>query len=288
MWDNNYPSTQVAIDTLSNLEPDDTLTIFNDQNWGYALGHNSYGDIAWAEKYTVTGSVSVLGGAYFLYANTIQSGNTNAMGQIYSTGADGPVNQIGNSANIPFSSIPLGGSGATYFAFGTPIAVTNSFYTVFRLPSYTSTQDTIGVITSRNGNRSAGDSTQNAAMWNDNMWYLEETENFGLVVTYCLFPIINFPSGVGSVSKNDLTLYNAYPNPVSSNVTLKYELVSNSDVTIKIMDSQGKILQTIQRTNLTNGTQYEMVDTSNLSSGTYLFSVVSGSATLVSSFTVSK
>jgi hypothetical protein len=287
---NKYAVTsQMAIDTITNLEADDTLTIYNSDTWGYALGHNNYNDMGWAEKYRISGAATVTGGAYYLFANTIQTPSANGYGKVYSVGVDlKPALQLGLTANIPYSSVPLAGSDLTYFMFGTPIAVADSFFMAFELDPYTTTQDTIGIVSSTDGNRSMGGNVQNAAMWNDGLWYDEATENWGLVVTYMLMPIIDFPTAVGSISNNALTLFAAYPSPSNSNVNISYNLPRTSDVTIKVMDMTGKAVMQFDNQGQAEGSHVQTVDVNTLAAGTYLYSISANGSMMFSKFVVTK
>lgn len=291
------PQTSMVLDTVCNLEVDDTLAYYYvgsapfDSGW--VSGHNAYQDMAWAEKFTITGTANVVGGAYLLAerSGAATSGGT-AIGKVYNTAGTGgkPGTSLGQ-ANIPFASMSLSWPPTpTFFTFTLPISVTNSFYMVFELGTYTlGGPDTISIVTSKDGNRSTTNADQNCAQFSDNLWYFELTENFGLSLNYGLCAILDIASGVNDyVSKGDLNLYAAYPSPAASTVTINYSIVNASTTAIEIFDELGKSVQKINKGNLSAGKHIETIDVSSFASGNYFYNVSTENGTLYSRFSVVK
>jgi len=90
-----------------------------------------------------------------------------------------------------------------------------------------------------------------------------------------LFPIVdvNVTTAVKGITKNNLTFFGNYPNPASDMTNIKFSLATGTDVTIKIMDMAGHIINTINETNLAAGMNVVPVNTSALASGNYLYLV---------------
>lgn len=292
---NCTPQIQAVIDTLCNFESDDTLAIYyadgHPFDSGWAIGHNAYQDMAWAERYTVTGNANVLGGAYLLWENSGScSGTGTANAHVYSTAGPGgkPGASLGSLA-IPLASATVNGTGHL-FMFSSPIPVNNSFFMGFELGNYTfGGPDTVAVITSRHGNRSTSNPDQNCAKWNDGNWYFELTENFGLKVTYGLCAIVDIAGGVENyVGKGDLNLYAAYPNPASGNVVINYALNNASKVEIEIYDAQGKSILKQNNGVLSTGMYRQKIDVSSFAEGNYFYRVSAENGTVYSRFTVVK
>lgn len=277
--------TFLAPDTLTNVEPNDTLVLYQSSGWGYILGHNNFGDLGWAEKYRINGQATVLGGVYYLFANTINTPSATATGRVYSVDTDGlPGTQLG-SANIPFSTIPTAGSNFTYFTFSSPVAVADSFFMAFVLPPYPPTQDTIGVISTRDGNRESGTFGQNAALWNNSLWHDEFSDNWGLRVTYVLMPVIDFPTSAGAVSKNGLTINASYPNPANTEVVIPFEVLNPGAATIEVFTMAGVKVASFGIA-AGKGHNQHTIATSAFAPGTYFYSVASGSDKIYSKFEV--
>ena len=63
------------------------------------------------------------------------------------------------------------------------------------------------------------------------------------------------------------------PNPVKNNAVIRYAIASaNSNVLLKITDTNGKIIKQIQLTNTNSGSLN--LDCSSLNSGTYYYSLI--------------
>ncbi len=286
----------MTIDTTCNFNATDTLTIYygdmapHDSGWSY--GHNAYTDMGWAERYDVSGSASVIGGAYKLFQIHGASTSTlSATAAVYSPSAGHPGTSLGSKA-IPYASMTLNSFGAnTYFAFTAPIAVTDSFYMSFELGAYTfGGADTIALISNKSGERTTTNPNQNLAKWSsDSKWHYELTENFGGQLNFGICPIMNVSTGVENyVSKGDLKLFAAYPNPSADIITFNYALNNFSKVTIEIFDAQGKSMMKIAKGNLSAGNYNEKVNLSSFGAGSYFYSISAESGTIFSKFAVVK
>ncbi len=61
-----------------------------------------------------------------------------------------------------------------------------------------------------------------------------------------------------------------YPNPISSKLTIRFELKSRSDINFKILNFLGKEVLTIERKNLSAGINTITLDADNLQPGMYV------------------
>lgn len=290
------PQLNTVHDTMCNHNPTDTITLYyadmTPHDSGWAIGMNAYGDMGWAERYVVTGSASVTGGAYLLFekSHAATSGGT-ATGHVYSIApTTGKPNTSLGSANIPFSSMVLTGQAPTFFTFASPVAVVDSFFMSFEFAAYTlSGPDTIGVMQTITGERTTTNVNQNCAKFSDGNWYYELTENWKMKTNYQLCAIADVATGVNnSISKNDLTLYAAYPNPSANDVTINYSLANAGKTSIEIFDAQGKSIMKIDKGTLPAGKNFETINLSSFSVGTYFYNVKTDNGTLFSRFTVVK
>jgi Secretion system C-terminal sorting domain len=283
--------------TLCNFETDDTLALYYSDavapfDSGWAIGHNGYKDKGWVEKYRVSGSANVVGGAYLLYENSgVATSGGIALGKVYDTlGTAGKPGTVLGTANIPYSSMVLTGRAPTVFTFGSPISVNKSFFMAFELGVYTlGGPDTIGVFTTRLANRSTTNPDQNCALFSDGTWNFELTENFKFKNDYQLCAIVDLTAGVNNyVSKGDVNLYAAYPNPAGNEITVNYSLSNPSNTSIEVFDSQGKSMLKINRNKLSSGSHLEKINLSSFNSGTYFYNVKTENGTLFSRFSVVK
>lgn len=75
-----------------------------------------------------------------------------------------------------------------------------------------------------------------------------------------------------------------YPNPMSTEGKVGFELNSNSDINIKIYDLQGKMVEKLSRTNLSKGQHVIPFNVQDYPSGTYIMTLESESASQVTKF----
>ena len=79
---------------------------------------------------------------------------------------------------------------------------------------------------------------------------------------------------------NTFTLGEAYPNPTSQNATINFNLPKTGDVVFSISNAVGQEISRSKLTNRTAGTQSLQINTSQLVSGVYLYSLQFGDAVL--------
>ncbi len=80
---------------------------------------------------------------------------------------------------------------------------------------------------------------------------------------------LNFENTLGvNELKNEVAL-SVYPNPAKDQVNVSFALNNGSDVKIEVIDITGKVVSTVNNTNLTAGTQNISINTSDLAAGSY-------------------
>jgi len=93
-----------------------------------------------------------------------------------------------------------------------------------------------------------------------------------------------------SVSKADdklLSNVQVYPNPVTDQINLKYNLSRNSNVTIKIMDVLGNEIITLFSQHVDSGEQkYTYIINNKLSNGFYFVRIVAGTESVIKRISV--
>lgn len=114
---------------------------------------------------------------------------------------------------------------------------------------------------------------RNATMESDYSWYDNLTQNDSLRNHLAIYPIVAVldPTGVKSVTKNNLTFYGNYPNPATSNTNIKFSLLKQDNVTIQIIDIRGQMISSIAQPGLDAGTHIVPVNTSLMPSGDYIY-----------------
>jgi uncharacterized protein (DUF1501 family) len=104
-------------------------------------------------------------------------------------------------------------------------------------------------------------------------WFGLTTSSSILLQNFDTLPIFKTVSAVKE-DKRDIFGVTNYPNPVTSHTTITFNTFSNAQVTINLMDSQGRFILQIAEGNFPSGIHRVRFDRSNLPSGTYFYQVV--------------
>jgi hypothetical protein len=114
---------------------------------------------------------------------------------------------------------------------------------------------------------------RNATMQSDYNWYDNLTQNDSLRNHLAIYPLvaINDPTGLKSVTKDNLTFFGNYPNPAVAYTNIKFSLLKPDNVTILIMDNAGRIVNTIAQAKVEAGVHLVTVNTSSMPAGDYIY-----------------
>lgn len=218
---------------------------------------------------------------------------------------NGFPNNILDYVTVPVTQLGIGATTDTLkkFWFTAPTTfLSGSFfagysinYTFDKATGKTINGDNIGIACSKNGERiPAGPSglwtlvyntgfdttlnailnVQNATLGADNVWYDNYTQNDSLKNNLAIYPIVvigNSTTGVSSITKNNLTFYGNYPNPAVNYTNIRFSLAKGADVTLEVMDMNGRLIEKIQQNKLAAGEHIIPVSTANLPAGDYLY-----------------
>ncbi len=82
---------------------------------------------------------------------------------------------------------------------------------------------------------------------------------------------INILGAVGVMEQQDgVSSFDVYPNPAQDNTMVEFSLEQNDQITVEVMDLNGKVVQQVYAGDLAMGTHRFPVNTAELSSGIYL------------------
>ena len=82
----------------------------------------------------------------------------------------------------------------------------------------------------------------------------------------------------------DISEISIYPNPLSTEGNVAFELGSRSDVEFKVYDLQGKIINQVVWSNMNSGKHNMSFNVDKFPSGTYLVTLKAGTSTEVTKF----
>ncbi len=296
---------------------DTTFNIFSwvAPAWGFATGHNSYGDLAWGEKYNVVASdstldvIGVLGyfvgsisasstafASFGVYDADGTSGAASAGGPTY-TGVPGTQLTVVTKA---YTDIDVSGGGLEFTPIDPPVRVEKDFFMTFELEAYNpeGILDSLGLVVavdSRPGDdtlKNGQPFSRNAVKWSDNVWYDEYYQNTNSLINYILFPVVIVQAGTVGVasglSRGNLTYQGNYPNPANTFSTMKFTLKDNSPVTINVYDMNGRLMFSQNEGEMLVGSHDIALSVSNLVAGSYLVSIATNNATIGGMFQVVK
>ncbi len=78
-----------------------------------------------------------------------------------------------------------------------------------------------------------------------------------------------------SIEEFDTNLF-PYPNPTSASTSLSFELANASDVTIQVYSLSGRLVKSINKKNMNQGSQVIDIEGANLATGTYVVKMFAG------------
>ena len=85
-----------------------------------------------------------------------------------------------------------------------------------------------------------------------------------------------------------VTNLSVYPNPISNQGMLEFDLKNSSNAVVKIFSLTGKLVQTMNLGMLQEGNHKEQINVSQLSIGTYIVSLEAGNESTVAKFIVTR
>jgi hypothetical protein len=314
--------------TLSNISVADTARMLYTHaapGAGYVAGTNSYNDQAFAERYdfnhndtsvNVIGVIAQFGGSVSASsAKTItlkvwrQGNSVNVGDHLYFSGF--PTDMV-DSLVVPFTDLGIGATKQFMFPYGSDF-LTGGFFVGYTMSYNYSTLagDTIGLMSSLQNHRSvpgytlkytigtAGDTTaidtfitvQNATQWSNAQWHDNYSQNDSLYNNLAIFPIVvtGHAAGIKGITRNQLTLFGAYPNPAYSNTNIRFTIATDANVSVSITDMSGRLVVAENEVFLAAGEHTVAVNTNSLTAGEYIYLIrTSGGDGMAGKFVVVK
>jgi hypothetical protein len=94
-----------------------------------------------------------------------------------------------------------------------------------------------------------------------------------------VFKLIDSPSSVNGSTElpNSFSLEQNYPNPFNPATTIEFSIANREQVTLKIYNALGELVETLINENLEAGNYKINFNGSNLTSGMYIYHIQAGS-----------
>ncbi|PHN00687.1 T9SS type A sorting domain-containing protein [Flavilitoribacter nigricans] len=265
--------------------------------WGTVGGMNEYGDMEKAqliENITNT-SISITDViVWFNSVGIVDNGNLRI--KVYSVNeADGsPDMLLGQSDDIAANQIMVNDTFIldTSIPFSTPVTVdASSFFLSVDFSDLYGTMDTVDILHTADD---CGSGAEAYELWDDGTWismrdaWSSDTEDFDM--NFSIFAVVEFDPVLAVkdpfYQQGHLRLHPATPNPSRETVRLNYELEKTSQVQIDIFSPDGRRIEQRQLGILPNGSYTEDVELSNFPAGSYIYSIMTDEARVVSRFIV--
>lgn len=281
----------ILLDTCSQT----VFSFLSNGDWGFVGGMNDFGDLEKAqrffydnEKYDVLETT-----IFFASADVVGDGDLTV--KIYEVDNDtnGPGNLVGTSDAVKASEIAVDPQFVlpTFFTFSTPATVNGpQFFVSVDFSQLYATADTVDLLMTDIG---CGDGNDSWELFSDGFTWLpiNSSDSWGIETNFFMIATVQ-ADGTSSTKElvtggnNRIRLHDAFPNPATQEVTISYDLESSTDLQIEIYSTDGKLIQQIKKSTQPPGQYQELISTKNLTSGTYLYGIVTDKGRLMSKFTV--
>jgi len=249
--------------------------------WGYYIGHNLWGDEAFAEKYEIEGTGKVLGVIAHFAGKTASLDNIRY--KVYTVGSNGLPAQTIGQRQFTLQSVPTDGS-AHSIMFTNPVNVSERFFVALDLGDYSHDPlagDTLCLLSGEDGSRPSSDDTfgRNAIRWHSHgaeNWKDFFTQNFTPVSTYfAIYPIMEGTvASVPGIFADDRPPV-IYPMPAVNDLNIGMNLREARDINVRIIGMDGRELMT-RVFPMGSGEGTLRLDISHLATGSYVLAMESG------------
>lgn len=242
------------------------------------------------QKYNVTGIAAVTD--VLILAGVAKGGTVTTSAKIYSEVAAShlPGTALGTSNAVAMSAIIT--TGYTAFHFVTSVSVpAGNFFAAVVVPAFGGVDmDTLSILSTQLGACSSTDSLSAIKLGAPiNSWYLVQS-GFGQNNDLMIFPVIDITTaGINNyVSKGDLSIFAASPNPTSTSININFSVAKTAAVEIEVYDITGKIVKTVKNNEVAAGKNVISIDVTNLDAGSYMYSINANGTKMFSKFIVTK
>lgn len=246
-----------------------------------------------AQKYSVVGTATISSVMVFSAKHSSTAGTSMITAKIYAENptTKGPAAAVGVAGTKALNTF----TGNDAISFATPVVVpAGNFFASIESPTVGgATKDSLAIMSTKQG-CSSTDSLSweyQQQVGGPGVWSSVVGGNSAQNLDLLIFPVADIgPStvGINSISKGDLTLLAAFPNPATNEVNINFGLNQNSKVEIAIYDVTGKMISTTTTEELSSGNHTHTLDVSALGAGVYMYGVKSANGQLFSKFTVAK
>jgi len=270
----------------------------NSPNTGYAAGNNSLGDLEKLQKFDVDSIGEIT--ALIIYMPKVVAAQEEVVYGVISdvdpaTGGPGTLRYLTQDVNslnenmlsYIYDKVENQFDPLITLSFDASPAVDDSFFAGLILPSLAG--DTIVVSSTHNGCYSGDLAWERRT--DSSFHKMSDPSGKNVNIDFCIFPIFKYQAtwlNRNSIMENGTALKGAFPNPAKNATNIIYAINNPANVQIEIFDALGRKVSSNNLGYKAAGAYSETINTSELSSGIYFYSLVTGSTRIFDKLTVSK
>jgi hypothetical protein len=217
--------------------------------------------------------------------------NVNTSGGSQSYTVHSPGTALG-SASIPFDDMITGtGVNLSVAHLTTPILVEKNFCVVVDLMDFYLNGDRFGLwVSAPNGASNIYGMENTLWLYPNPMLWLQVNHLYGNVNrAIAIFPVVD--DGTFGIENdrflNGIKLGQSYPNPAKDMARIEYEIQKASQVKLELMDANGKLIKQMDLGKKAAGRYHVEVQTSELASGMYFYTLHSNGKSMTKKLVVS-
>jgi hypothetical protein len=273
-----------------------TPTLYSAQGGGFVCGPNSYGDLAKAQQFILSNSCKVEGAMFWIgskqqvgTAGTLKINLYDMSGTGTTAAGTGPCpGTVLSTVNLTTDAVDTGLSmttGLNAVTFSSPVTVGLDFAIGLDFSSFG--DDTLGIVTTTDGD--AGSTELSWEKWSDNAWH-SLLQAWPLDFDMFIFAIVdNSSAGINDDYYFDgIRLSQNQPNPATSSTLIQYALENSGNVTLEVYDVTGRLVLSLNEGLQIAGDHSIMLDSDQLSKGTYYYSLKADSHRLTKKMVISE
>lgn len=252
------------------------------QGGGYVCGANGYGDLAKAQEFIVDVPYNIEGVMVWFGAKEVIATDGTVKITLWNMNGSTGNTTVGSSQTCP--GTVLIGDAVLTANIDTSSQLANAHIHMFSATQWVSgnyaigidmsdlKNDSIGIISTVDGDASQAEMVWE--QWDDGSWSTI-LSSWPLDFDMGVFPIVDISSGMveNGAFINGIKLQ-SYPNPATDLVTVSYEIAKVSNVRLEVFNMNGQIVKTIDAGQQTIGIHNMEINVSDLSRGTYVYSLV--------------
>lgn len=212
--------------------------------------------------------------------------------KLYSVdGSTGQVtSELGESDPVNIAGINTAAGVFTSFGFSNPVQIDDDLFGV-------------GVVLSQQNGDTICIANSTCTEFNGNSWLIIETGGNQYFLTVdkslqaggqfietdlAIVPdmVFDVDNNAGVSNMNGVRVFKTYPNPVSDNLNLDFQLSNSDNIEVSVINVSGQVTKVASYNNLSSGLHNKSINVSNFPSGFYMYEISSNTGKTYGKFVI--